>query len=103
MPAALVQVCKKHGVPLLRSAYDTATLTGELSEALESRLAPTTTVHGVLVDVYGLGVLIQGEAGIGKSECALELLKRGNILVADDIVQIQHRSAGGCGDSHAPG
>jgi HPr kinase/phosphorylase len=94
MPPALVQVCKKHGVPLIRSAYDTATLTGELSEALESRLAPTTTVHGVLVDVYGLGVLIQGEAGIGKSECALELLKRGHILVADDIVQIQHRRGG---------
>lgn len=94
VPPALVQACKKHGVPLLRSAYDTAQLTGELSEALESRLAPTTTVHGVLVDVYGLGVLIQGEAGIGKSECALELLKRGHILVADDAVQVQHRRGG---------
>jgi HPr kinase/phosphorylase len=78
-------------VPLLRSKLDTATLVGELSELLEQKLAPTTTVHGVLVDVYGLGVLIQGEAGIGKSECALELLKRGHILVADDAVQIQHR------------
>lgn len=94
MPPALAQACKKHGVPLLRSAYDTATLTGELSEALEARLAPATTVHGVLVDVYGLGVLIQGEAGIGKSECALELLKRGHILVADDAVQVQHRRGG---------
>lgn len=94
MPAALTQACKKHGVPLLRSGYDTATLTGELAEALEARLAPTTTVHGVLVDVYGLGVLIQGEAGIGKSECALELLKRGHILVADDVVQVQHRRGG---------
>lgn len=94
MPAALAQACKKHGVPLLRSAYDTATLTSGLSEALEARLAPTTTVHGVLVDVYGLGVLIQGEAGIGKSECALELLKRGHILVADDAVQVQHRRGG---------
>ena len=94
MPAALTSACKKHGVPLLRSAYDTATLTSELSEALEARLAPTTTVHGVLVDVYGLGVLIQGDAGIGKSECALELLKRGHILVADDAVQVQHRRGG---------
>jgi len=94
VPPALSQACKKHGVPLLRSAFDTATLTGELAEALESRLAPATTVHGVLVDVYGLGVLIQGEAGIGKSECALELLKRGHLLVADDAVQIQHRRGG---------
>jgi HPr kinase/phosphorylase len=94
IPPALTQACKKSGVPLLRSAYDTATLTGELSEALEARLAPVTTVHGVLVDVYGLGVLIQGEAGIGKSECALELLKRGHILVADDAVQVQHRRGG---------
>lgn len=91
IPAALTQACKKHGVPLIRSAYDTATLTSELSEALEARLAPRATVHGVLVDVYGLGVLIQGDAGIGKSECALELLKRGHILVADDVVQVQHR------------
>ena len=92
--AALAQACKKHGVPLLRSAFDTAFFSSELSEILESRLAPTTTVHGVLVDVYGLGVLIQGEAGIGKSECALELLKRGHILVADDAVQVQHRRGG---------
>ena len=91
IPPALLQACKKHGVPLIRSAFDTATLTNELSEALEARLAPLATVHGVLVDVYGLGVLIQGEAGIGKSECALELLKRGHILVADDCVQVQHR------------
>ena len=94
MPAALAQACKKHGVPLLRSIYDTATLTSELSEALEARLAPMTVVHGVLVDVYGLGVLIQGDAGIGKSECALELLKRGHILVADDAVSVQHRRGG---------
>jgi HPr kinase/phosphorylase len=93
-PTALITACRKNGVPLLRSALDTATLTGELSEFLESRLAPKTTVHGVLVDVYGLGVLIQGEAGIGKSECALELLKRGHILVADDSVEIQHRRGG---------
>ena len=90
-PTTLVQACRKSGTPLLRSKLDTATLVGELSELLESKLAPTTTVHGVLVDVYGLGVLIQGEAGIGKSECALELLKRGHILIADDAVQIQHR------------
>lgn len=93
-PAILAAACRKNGVPLLRSKLDTATFVGELSEILEAKLAPTATVHGVLVDVYGLGVLIQGEAGIGKSECALELLKRGHILIADDAVEIQHRRGG---------
>lgn len=93
-PALLAQACKKFGVPLLRSSFDTATLVSELGEFLETRLGPTTTVHGVLVDIYGLGVLIQGEPGIGKSECALELLKRGHILISDDAVRIQHRRGG---------
>ncbi|MBI5241378.1 MAG: HPr(Ser) kinase/phosphatase [Elusimicrobia bacterium] len=90
-PAALTASCRRFGVPLLRSSLDTATLVAELSDVLEEKLAPRTTLHGVLVDIYGLGVLIQGEPGIGKSECALELLKRGHILVADDAVEIQHR------------
>ena len=93
-PPALAAACRKTGVPLLRSSLDTATVVGELSEALEGHLGPTTTAHGVLVDIYGLGVLIQGEPGIGKSECALELLKRGHILVSDDAVHIQHRRGG---------
>ncbi|MBI5630473.1 MAG: HPr(Ser) kinase/phosphatase [Elusimicrobia bacterium] len=93
-PPLLAQACRKHGVPLLRSNLDTATLVSELGEVLESKLSSSVTVHGVLVDVYGLGVLIQGEPGIGKSECALELLKRGHILVADDAVHIQHRRGG---------
>ena len=90
-PAALVAVCQQNGVPLLRSSLDTATLVSELGDVLEEKLAPLATVHGVLVDIYGLGELIQGEPGIGKSECALELLKRGHILVADDAVEIRHR------------
>ncbi|MEK7858500.1 MAG: HPr(Ser) kinase/phosphatase [Elusimicrobiota bacterium] len=93
-PASLASACRKNGVPLLRSSLDTATFVGELSEFLETRLAALTTVHGVLVDIYGLGVLIQGDPGIGKSECALELLKRGHILISDDAVQIQHRRGG---------
>jgi HPr kinase/phosphorylase len=91
VPAALTSSCRRFGVPLLRSSLDTATLVAELGDVLEEKLAPRTTLHGVLVDIYGLGVLIQGEPGIGKSECALELLKRGHILVADDAVEIQHR------------
>lgn len=93
-PTMLAEACRKNGVPLLRTALDTATFVSELGEFLETRLAPTTNVHGVLVDIYGLGVLIQGEPGIGKSECALELLKRGHILIADDAVLMQHRRGG---------
>ena len=63
-------------------------LLGELSSYLDGRLAVRTSVHGVLVDVYGLGVLIQGDSGIGKSETALELIKRGHRLIADDRVDV---------------
>ncbi|MFA6092383.1 MAG: HPr(Ser) kinase/phosphatase [Elusimicrobiota bacterium] len=90
-PAPLAQTCKRFKVPLLRTALDTAAFIGELSALLENRLSPVIHVHGVLVDVYGLGVLIQGEAGIGKSECALELVKRGHILVSDDVVEIRQK------------
>lgn len=93
-PATLSKACRRFNVPLLRSRLDTAAFVGELTAYLEDRLAPMTRIHGVLVDVYGLGVLILGESGIGKSECALELLKRGHILVADDVVEVQQRRGG---------
>ncbi|MEK6543642.1 MAG: HPr(Ser) kinase/phosphatase [Elusimicrobiota bacterium] len=91
MPAsrALVNLCNRHGVPLLQSSLDTAHLVGELTTFLEERLAPMEYVHGVLVGVYGLGLLLTGESGIGKSECALELLKRGHLFVADDLIRIK--------------
>ena len=79
---------------MLVSALETSILTSELTTYLEEKLSPTVTVHAVLVDAYGLGVLISGESGIGKSECALELIKRGHMLVADDVVQVQHRTGG---------
>ena len=66
-------------------------MSGELSSYLDSRLAERTSVHGVLMDIYGMGVLIQGDSGIGKSETALELVKRGHRLVADDRVDIYAR------------
>jgi len=90
-PLALAQACRKYDVPLIRTSLNTAEFVGELSAWLEDRLAPVLRVHGVLVGVYGLGVLIQGDAGIGKSECALELVKRGHILVSDDVVEIRQK------------
>jgi HPr kinase/phosphorylase len=67
----------------------TTRFSSRLTNFLESKLAPTTAVHGVLVDVYGIGVLITGKSGVGKSETALELVKRGHRLVADDCVEIR--------------
>ncbi|MCX5784021.1 MAG: HPr(Ser) kinase/phosphatase [Elusimicrobia bacterium] len=89
--APIKKACSLAGVPLIHTKLGTTALVGELVTFLEDRLAPVTKIHGVLVNVYGLGVLIEGDAGVGKSECALELVKRGHILVADDIVEIQRK------------
>ncbi|MGA2089998.1 MAG: HPr(Ser) kinase/phosphatase [Endomicrobiales bacterium] len=91
---AMIAASEKHKIPLIRTSIMTSQIAGELIFYLEDKLAPATNVHGVLVSVYGLGVLIMGEAGIGKSECALELVKRGHMLVADDAVKICQRSGG---------
>ena len=80
---------KEKGVPLLMTKKATSAFTAELIRWLNVKLAPCITVHGVLVDVYGEGVLITGESGIGKSEAALELIKRGHRLVTDDVVEIR--------------
>lgn len=90
----VIEVANTLKVPLLRSELTTAHLIGELTVYLEEKLAPTTTIHGVLMNVYGLGVLLVGDSGIGKSECALELLKRGHMLVADDVVEVKQRLGG---------
>lgn len=79
----------KYQVPLLQTHMPTSYFNSELNRFLKVELAPRTTRHGVLVDVYGEGVLIIGESGIGKSEVALELIKRGHRLVADDAVDIK--------------
>lgn len=103
IPGSLSEACRRLKVPLMRTRLDTAAFVGELTFLLEEKLAPLVRLHGVLVDVYGLGVLIQGEAGIGKSECALELVKRGHILVADDIVEVRQKHGdvlvGSCPDA----
>jgi HPr kinase/phosphorylase len=80
------------GVPVLRTPVPTAAAIGKLTAMLEDRLAHREIIHGVLVDILGLGVLIVGESGIGKSECALDLVVRGHRLVADDTVEVRRRS-----------
>lgn len=88
VPKEMIQACEEHDIAVLRSPISTSRLLGEISAYLSGILAPRTSVHGVLVDVYGLGVLIQGDSGIGKSETALELIKRGHRLIADDRVDV---------------
>ena len=90
-PRVLVDAAKKNNVPLFLTTYETADFVRELTIYLDDKLSPSVILHGVLVNVYGLGVLIQGDAGIGKSECAMELLKRGHILISDDVVEIKRR------------
>ena len=83
---------ERAGVPVLRTSVPTAAAIGKLTAMLEDRLAHREIIHGVLVDILGLGVLIVGESGIGKSECALDLVVRGHRLVADDTVEVRRRS-----------
>ncbi|MBG9548700.1 HPr(Ser) kinase/phosphatase [Cytobacillus firmus] len=89
IPEELIEAAERESVPLLRSKQKTTRFSSLLTNFLESKLAPTTAVHGVLVDIYGVGVLITGKSGVGKSETALELVKRGHRLVADDCVEIR--------------
>ncbi len=90
-PAPLVEEAERRGVPLLRSPLVSSEVIAKVSAYLEQRLAPTTTVHGVLLDILGVGLLLTGKSGIGKSECALDLIQRGHRLVADDVVRITRR------------
>ena len=84
----LLEAAVKYGVPVASTDMATSPFDAELSRWLHVQLAPQETIHGVLVDVYGEGVLIMGESGIGKSEAALELIKRGHRLVSDDVVVV---------------
>ncbi len=85
-----LEAANKYGVPVLSTETVTSSFMAEIIRWMNVQLAPCITIHGVLVDVYGEGVLIMGESGIGKSEAALELIKRGHRLVTDDVVEI-HR------------
>lgn len=85
----LLQFAIQYGVPVFITDKETSAFSAELQRWLNVELAPCISIHGVLVDVYGEGVLIMGESGIGKSEAALELIRRGHRLISDDVVEIR--------------
>ncbi|WP_242837255.1 HPr(Ser) kinase/phosphatase [Alkaliphilus transvaalensis] len=94
----MLMAAEKYQIKILRSEHNTTHLISMLVGYLEDKLAPSLTLHGVLMDIYGVGVLITGKSGIGKSETAVELIKRGHLLVADDSVEIKrigHESLSG--------
>ena len=93
LPANMLSCAEKYDVPLLRTAERTSEFMAALIAYLNVMLAPRITRHGVLVEVYGEGVLILGDSGVGKSETAIELVKRGHRLIADDAVEIKRVSA----------
>ncbi|MEI6703440.1 MAG: HPr(Ser) kinase/phosphatase, partial [Deltaproteobacteria bacterium] len=90
-PPILLEAAKKSGIPVLGSHHQSSTFISLITRFLEERLLPTTHIHAVLVDVLGVGVLLTGKSGIGKSECALDLVIRGHRLVADDMVYIKKK------------
>ena len=90
-PAELLAAAERYNMPLLRTPVSTPLAIAKITILLEDRLAVREVIHGVLMDILGLGVLIVGESGIGKSECALDLVVRGHRLVADDTVEVRRR------------
>ncbi|PKM92966.1 MAG: HPr(Ser) kinase/phosphatase [Elusimicrobia bacterium HGW-Elusimicrobia-4] len=91
VPSDFLRLSKKYKIPVIKTALETGRFTTEFTLFLEDVLAPSIVKHGVLVNVSGMGVLLFGDSSVGKSECALELIKRGHILVADDVVEIKRR------------
>lgn len=88
-PEELLEESRNTRVSVLRTPVETSKFMNALSVMLENRFAPKTTIHGVLLDIYGIGTLITGTSGAGKSECALELIEKGHRIVADDVVEIR--------------
>lgn len=88
LPQELLTLATERTIPVIRSNLSTPTLISKLILYLQDKFAPSLSLHGMLLDVYGVGVLIMGGSGVGKSECALELLERGHRLVADDVVDV---------------
>jgi len=88
-PKPLVEQCNAHNIPLMTTRLLTSTFVNRITRFLEENLAATTCIHGVMLDVFGVGILMIGKSGIGKSESALDLVLRGHRLVADDIINIR--------------
>jgi HPr kinase/phosphorylase len=104
-PLLLLNLCQTYHIPIIRISEQASVLKKLLTIFLEDKFAPSITVHGDLVEVYGVGLLITGESGIGKSEAALDLIKRGHRLISDDIVVIKKMSGNflfGTGSEIAP-
>jgi HPr kinase/phosphorylase len=93
-PVELIEAADVAALPLIQTPLVSSIAITAVTEYLEEALAPRETRHGVLLDLYGLGVLIEGKSGVGKSECALDLIMRGHQLVADDMVEIRRRRPG---------
>jgi len=92
VPPILIEACDRTGVPLLRTPLVSSVAIDALQNHLEHELAPTVSIHAVLLDVLGVGILLLGKSGIGKSEAALDLIMRGHRLVADDLVEVRRTS-----------
>lgn len=90
-PAALIKACGRCDISLFSTKLLTSTFVNRATRFLEESLASSTTIHGVLIDVFGVGILLIGKSGVGKSECALDLILRGHRLVADDIVNVKRK------------
>jgi len=88
-PAELTNAAEVYSIPVLKTRQVSSATIDGLTRFLEERLAPRISIHGVLLDIYGVGVLLLGDSGVGKSECALDLIVRGHRLVSDDIVEIK--------------
>jgi HPr kinase/phosphorylase len=91
-PAELLEIADETALPVLRTKLVSSAAIGAVSDFLLEELAPQTTVHGVLMEMYGLGVLLLGKSGVGKSECALDLISRGHRLISDDSVILKKKA-----------
>jgi HPr kinase/phosphorylase len=91
---SIIQLFEINNIPFIQTLLGTWQIINEMTFYFEDKLTLSAKMHAVLVSVYGLGVFLTGEAGAGKSECAIELVKRGHMLVADDVVEVRKRSGG---------
>jgi HPr kinase/phosphorylase len=88
VPPLMVEIGTREKIPIFQSSISTTRLYKRLFESLEHFFCPTTLIHGTLIDILGMGILLIGQSGVGKSECALELVSKGHSLVADDVVRV---------------